>query len=600
MDLSHFLWGPLSNEPLDSDARKSPLQQIPEGIKSIGSMFSTPKPVGADDDELSLIQDEIKASKLKPGHIDKIFELVTSGKALPGTKEFVTALGIEASQNGIIPTNALGPFGEIRDRFSPKAQEIIAQQNAANRIGEAVLGHAVKMKLERSQGPQTLGDVADAGLSGIVPPLRSQMRGPGPYADTYLTQPGADPDAQLKPWQQDQALAGLKGVSSGHLMSTGEGLVPTTFASTQGRLVDPETAAWQSKAALTPIDQDIPVPPKPVQASVMNKVIEERGQTNRNLNKGPNLNNRFESLVMGQTAAKYGRAMSPGELAAKDPEMFAQLRQKAEIDEQKDIYSFQQGELAKRQLQTAGPIASLQETARKEADRDQPVQEPQLWRHPETGKAASASMTTRQAQNQEFVKITSGQLETLNQLEVIDSGLREVKVLASKLLDSKRKTPMGEAWRSASQTAKLAFLRMTGDPDVVKMDSIIDRLTAPLVKSQGDTANIAVAEREMFKKALVNNQASIEAVLGNLDNVIKATRSAQKMMGFKDKQAFIDNAVANGMSKAKAEQMAKKKFGDTMKQDLSPEAARSRIQELKSQGLDKNAIKQQLLKEGFK
>lgn len=540
----------------------------------------------------------VKEAKIKDPEMGMMQDLIKHGlNPVTNPKKFLEAFQATAGQNGM--SSSWGPLQPIREILSPDARNLGARQRGLLQAGTFLYNKLVEQEASRMDAPQTIGEVQQAGLS-FIKPLDTQKRGPGPYADTYLTSPGVDPSAKLEPWQQDAAVAGLKGLSTGHLMESGEGIVPTTFASMQGRLVDPETAAWQSKAAMTPLDQDIPVPPKPVQPTVMNKVIEERGQTNRNLNKGPNLNNRLESLVMGETAAKYGRAMSPGELAAKDPVMFAQLRQRAEIDESKEIYSYQQDELLKRQLKGAAPIAALQETAKKEADRDQPVTEPQLWRHPETGKAASAAMTTRQAQNNSYVKITSGQLETLNQLEVIDTGLNEIKTLASKLLSPQRKTGMGEAWRAASQTAKLAFLRATGDPDVVKMDSIIDRLTAPLVKSQGDTANIAVAEREMFKKALVNNQASIESVLGNLDNVIKATRSAQKMMGFKDKDSFVENAVASGMSKAKAEQMAKAKFGQAMKQDLTPEMARSRIQELKAQGLSKDAIKQQLLKEGFK
>ena len=518
----------------------------------------------------------VKEAKIDDNEMELMQRLIKGGiNPITNPKKFLEAFEATAGQAGIART--WGPLDRVREVFSPDFQALKSRQQGLLTTGTFFTQELLKLEAERMGAPKTLGEAQQAGLGNIVKPLSDQMRPPGPHADTFLTEPGADPNAPLRPWQQNLAMGGLKNVADGSLMATPDGAVPTSYMAMQGRLTDPETAAWQIKAAGTP--GDIQPPPHAVSTAVVNKVLEERGQNNRLQLKPIDYNNRLESLVTLETGKRYGRPMRYSELVTADPALAEQLRQRAEINEGKEIFAFQQDQYLKRQLAAAAPVAALQETARKEADRDQPVQEPQLWRDPNTGDAANSTLTTRQAQAKGFVKLRPDQVETINQLRVIEDGLSEVREISKRLLSPKAGTPLGEAWRAAKQTGQLAAMRATGHKDVVALDSIITRLTAPLVKSQGDTANIAVAEREMFKQALVNNQASTEAVLANIDNVIKASRQTRKAMGFK-----VDE---KSPAKPKA-------------QDRSEDAARQRISELRTQGLSKEDIKKTLLKEGFK
>jgi hypothetical protein len=262
--------------------------------------------------------------------------------------------------------------------------------------------------------------------------------------------------------------------------------------------------------------------------------------------KGPEFEKRLEALAATVSKQVHGQQMSYGQLVDKDPKLAEQLYNRAHVDEPQAIYSFQQNEQAKRQVAVAGPI----HTAQKEADRDQPVAEPQLWRDPFTGKAASGTQTTRELQEKKFVKLRPDQVETVNQLATIDEGLNKIKEISAKLLRPEKGSLAANTLAAVGQTAYLFMLRQSGNKDVLELDRNIAFLTAPLVKSQGDTANIAVAEREMIKQALVNNQASAEAVVANIEGLQASIKKARNMMGFADVEELVERMLDAGMSKA--------------------------------------------------
>lgn len=509
---------------------------------------------------------------------------------LPGSRELHEALGTTGKAAGLTTGLYNIPVvGSLLRAASPDAQFVMQKQDAVNKLYGSLVQAKLDQAASRFSAPKTMGDVQAAGLGGIIKPLNSQLYSPGPYQDGLGSTPPTNPNAVLQPWQQDMAMQGLRGMTAGHLMQTQDGIVPTSYATAQEKMIDPGVVSWMNQVSAATPGQAIAAPPRNIPATIANQVISQIGQTARQSQQVPNLNNRLESLTALASSQKYGAPMTFTQLAQKDPELAGQLRQRAEIDEQKDIYSFQQGEMLKRQLQGAAPIAAMQETARKEAERDQPVQDPQLWRDPETAKAASSAMTTRQAQTKGYVKLRPDQLEVMNQSEVIDKGLQEVKKIVEKKFRPPSGTPIGEFLGAMIQTGKLAALRASGDPDIMKMDSIITRLTAPLVKSQGDTANIAVAERDMFARSLVNNQASASAILANLDNVIQATRSVRQKMGFVDPDAMKSALVAAGNSEAKADKIVKQRF--TEESQSPTDQLRSRYQMLRSKGMSIEQIK---------
>lgn len=550
-----------------------------------------------------------KAAKIKDPDMGMMGRLIEKGiNPITNPEKFLAHFDALAEQNDML--RSWGPLEGIRDILSPDAQALRARQKGLLEVGTFLTQKILEAQASRINAPQDAGTAAAAlgreTFDKHIPltDIQKEDRVEAPRRGDAVNMIGPMEGLQnyhtpLEPWQQDIASNLMKGLSTGALMRDAGGeIIPTSFANVQGRQISPAEATFMDRASLTPPDQPIPTPPSSLPASavnkiidergnaaratqqaniapevadwasraamtpadqplppvpsgvivppsVMNKVLEERGQAGRAAARGPEYEKRVESLAAVESRKKHGKTMSFFELTQKDPALAERVRTQADLDEPKHIYSFQQQENLKRQIAAAGPV----KTAQAEAERDQPVHEPQLWRDPYTGKAADPEMTTRQAQDKKFVKLRPDQVETVNQLTTIDDGLKVIEGVAKKILNPKKGTVPGEILRAAGQAAYMAYLRMTGDPDIVLLDSVVSRMTAPLVKSQGDTANIAVAEREMFAKALVNNQGSAEAVLANLQQIKDSIKRSRAMMGFKSKEELVQSMLKSGMTK---------------------------------------------------
>lgn len=503
------------------------------------------------------LKEAAKEGKVKDLDMSTMLKLIPQGiNPITDPKKFLAYFDATAEQNGI--ARSWGPLEKIRNLISDDANALRARQAGLLKVGTFLTQKILEEEASRLGAPKTVGEIRS-----ILPsiPLSPDQRGvvkEGPQpADAQgpgagITDPNAvNFGAALKPWQQDHALNVLKSLAGGHTMVEGNQITPTSVVAQHGRAVTPEQLVAADHAATTPYNQGITPPTVNLPANLAGTVLNERGQMARDnakdaraSAKGPEVEKRLEALALVESQKKFGQAMSYTQLAAKDPDLAGRLYKQAHVDEPKDIYSYQQDEQAKRQVATAGPM----ETARKEADRDQPVTDPQLWRDPYTGKAASGTMTTREAQNQKFVKLRPDQVETVNQLATIDDGLESIKQISKKVLRPEKGSLAANTLAAMGQTAYLAMLRLSGNADVLKLDREIAFLTAPLVKSQGDTANIAVAEREMIKQALVNNQASSDAVIANLEGLQASIKKARGMMGFSDVKELVERMVEAGMS----------------------------------------------------
>lgn len=496
-----------------------------------------------------------KAGLSDDGSLKRISDAVSQG-LLPGTPEFRQAVGVSAKQLGIQPSGAWGGLAGWADRWSVDRQNAMQKQQAADLVGSHFLNAAIQYqtKLQDPSLPKTVEE-ADALLGkGSIPRLPSQADYQGPVA------PGGNalPSPALHPAQQMMAANAIHGIGTGGLMQTAEGIVPTQYASMQGRQITPDQALeLQGLAGVVPQGEQPYQTSMPVPATAFNAALAQKGNTQRQNIRPVDLSQNFEGLLFATMAKPEfaGKYRSTTEFAAANPELTQQLRKQADVTEKRELYTYQQDEQAKRQIGVAGPIVEQQSVAH----RNQPVAEPQLWRDPVSGRAADAQMTENQARRDKFVKLRPDQVETFNQLSTIDTGLEEVKELSKSLFKPETGTVGNEILRSVGQRGYLAYLRGVGDKRILKLDSIVTRLTAPLVKSQGDTANIAVAERQMFSSSLVNNAASLEAVLGNLDNVVTATKNARKLMGFQSREAFVDSLLEQGMTKEEIFHVLKKK-----------------------------------------
>lgn len=432
----------------------------------VGSLFpgkpkNTSITAPKDDDPIQPLREEVKSSGLKPTHVDQIFQLVSSGKVMPGTKEFSDALGIGMEQNGLAPTAAFGPFGAIRDAFSPKAKNVIAQQQVADKIGGIVLQQIVEMKQREQMGPQSLQEAQQA-LPGVISPVQSQrgasldqIQGGGMQGPTQAV----DPNARLTPFQQQLAQQTLASLGEGKMMRTDEGIVPTGFATVQGRRVTPEEFDFAQQAAITPISQPLNIPSGSLPSSLANKIIEERGQQSRLALKPIDLNNRLESLAAVESVKRFGRPMNFMQIASQDPSFAEQLRQQAEIDEGIKIFGAQQDVMKARTIAQTGPVTE----ERAKAERRQPVggdvaKYARLGPNGVVERPSDGTLNQDQLNTQGYIDVSRSQkeIDALNDLEVIEKDFRKLKLYADELF-----TAGGGLGAKINQKGKLVISRLT-------------------------------------------------------------------------------------------------------------------------------------------
>lgn len=106
--------------------------------------------------------------KLPSADVQNVMKAVMGGLQ-PGTLEYFEALGAGGTQNGILPTTALGPFGSIRDAYSSDAQNIMKKQHALTTLGtkiQADLANALTLQMAQQVTAPTLG-----AASAIMPAL---------------------------------------------------------------------------------------------------------------------------------------------------------------------------------------------------------------------------------------------------------------------------------------------------------------------------------------------------------------------------------------------------------------------------------------------
>ncbi len=484
------------------------------------------------------MQEQIKP--LKGTDFDRVVEVIGKYGVHPQDPKFLQYLGATAKQNGMLPSSSLGPLGLIRDKLFPDARKLIERQRALEHMGEVVFGELTKQKLDATQGPQTLGQ-AQGIAPGVIQPEQGQMiEAPrrGDMADAQGPMPGiADPNAALSMQQKQIVAPFTKSVAAGQLMpdSTGQ-LAPTSYVTATGKNLPGSVVEWMNAAVAAPLDQPLPQAPRDLPPAIMDTVIRERNKRLVNMDKGPDVTNVLDDLSFRDHQMDFKT------LAKRDPQAAAQIHKLGE-GVLRDRVQFKENEDLKRTIAAAYPVAR----AHAEAAQDSPVAEPQLWRDPVTGQAADARMTERQVRQAGRVKLRPDQVETFNQIATIDDGLTTIKEIAKDLFKPDANSVAGNILRVAGQRAYLAYLRTVGDERILLLDSVVSRMTAPMVKSQGDTANIAVAERDLFAKALVNSNASLEAILTNIDNISTQTRKARGLMGFKTREAFVQGLIDQGV-----------------------------------------------------
>jgi hypothetical protein len=327
------------------------------------------------------LKEAAKEAKIKTPEYQVMMDLIRQGiNPITNPQKFLEAFGATSYQfnNGKGMVRSWGPLEGLMNWLDDDRRSLKARQEGLMQVGTYLTKQLLELQAKQLGGPQTLAE-AESIAPGAVRPTPDQLmevEQPRPFRDTMGPMPGmtvANPDAVLKPFQQSLAMTTGTNLRDGSLVMSPEGIVePTTMAiqgMKEGRGADDAMARWMDEATRTPLGQ--PLPPMPagmkLPPSMMNKIAEIRAQKDREVNKGPNYNNRLESLVTSYSSKNKGRVMSVNEFAGAFPAEFERLREQAENVEPKALMEFEQDQQAKRQMRVAESVKSSQIAAEQKA-----------------------------------------------------------------------------------------------------------------------------------------------------------------------------------------------------------------------------------------
>lgn len=403
-----------------------------------------------------------KAGLSDDNSLKRISDAVSQG-FLPGTPEFRQAVGVSAKQLGMQPSGAWGGLAGWADRWSLDRQNAIQKQQAADLVGSHFLNAAIQYqtKLQDPSLPKTVEE-ADALLGrGAIPRLPSQADYQGPVA------PGGNalPSPALHPAQQMMAANAIHGIGTGGLMQTAEGIVPTQYASMQGRQITPDQALeLQGLSGVVPPGEQPYQTSMPVPATAFNAALAQKGNTQRQNIRPVDLSQNFEGLLFATMAKPEfaGKYRSTTEFAAANPELTQQLRKQADVTEKRDLYAYQQDQQAARQID----VNEVNKRKNEQIDSE--------------------------------IKLSGGvsMLDQINKL-----GEKGMFLPAS----------AGEAARAKQAFSMRAKIASGLDPDVSQYQQIKDGLRAQLVRIGGDTGAFSNQEQERALKLIPDEVGGLSA-----------------------------------------------------------------------------------------
>jgi hypothetical protein len=172
-----------------------------------------------------------------------------------------------------------------------------------------------------------------------------------------------------------------------------------------------------------------------------------------------------------------------------------------------------------------------------------------LYRHPITGAQANPVRTPTELMGKGYVTVKPDQVGTLNQLTLVESALDDINQLGNKVLREATGYTFLDAPKGVMQMGVMGIKKkMAGNVDLERLDSAIQRIQAPMNRLQGDTANIAVAEREMLSKSIFKDADTVESLNGKIKDIKKSLASVKKQMGFRTREDYVRDWVKQGMS----------------------------------------------------
>ena len=165
------------------------------------------------------------------------------------------------------------------------------------------------------------------------------------------------------------------------------------------------------------------------------------------------------------------------------------------------------------------------------------------WLDPDTLRPAPPS-TPNKDLNQGYVHIDNQQKPGLKQVQALTRALGEVEEIGNRIM----RRQSGKSWLDAIhgglQIAKFKLADISGDPDIKALRSALSRVTVPFAKLQGDTANIAVAERMIVTGSISDDTDSFESLLTKIQSIRDGLRDGLTAQGFNGDKLVPESAFA--------------------------------------------------------
>jgi len=185
----------------------------------------------------------------------------------------------------------------------------------------------------------------------------------------------------------------------------------------------------------------------------------------------------------------------------------------------------------------------------------------QEYRDPVTGRAAPSWATPEQLQQLGYVNIEPSQIGTVNQLTNVDAAINEIASDGISLLRKQGVSKWTDIPAGIAQIPLLKLLKKySGNPEVERLQSAINRITPTLSRLGGDVANVAVAEREMYASSIFNDADTVESFAKKIESIKNANRRTRSSMGFvEDERAYISQLVARGKTDEEIKALVKER-----------------------------------------
>jgi hypothetical protein len=259
----------------------------------------------------------------------RVYEAVSKG-LLPDTTEFYKFIGISSADKGLTPSAELNPFERLFERIYPnkKRQDLSDAQREASKLGmyyyEHVITPLLKAQQELKLGPPT------AGMAEAQNPLAFEMAGGmGPLQQQWAGQQRFD---------QPLSLAGPPGP------------VPSDITPPRMPLAQQPMPPFQAHAFMQAVPQAL---------QAMGAMAAKQGASEK-------ITNPVDQAIGVMSKGKY-RTLQDA-LDAGDVKVAEAGFEKAKLLIPKEIYAFQQGEQAKRQVEVAGPVAEAGARSRQQVE----------------------------------------------------------------------------------------------------------------------------------------------------------------------------------------------------------------------------------------